>query len=53
MIYVYKSAEGLKISNNIEQETESILIQSAKDGVDIQNVIQKMNWNLEKSKSLK
>tara|TARA_B100001750_G_C15413027_1_gene548773 strand:+ start:443 stop:844 length:402 start_codon:yes stop_codon:yes gene_type:complete len=53
MIYVYKSAEGLKISNNIEQEAENILIQSAKDGVGVQNVIQKMNWNLEKSKSLK
>ena len=53
MIYVYKSAEGLKISEDIEFEVEQMLVKSAKDGLSIQNAIQKMNWNLEKSKLLK
>ena len=53
MIYVYKSAEGLKISEDIESEVGQMLIKSAKDSLSIQNAIQKMNWNLEKSKLLK
>ena len=52
MIYVYKSSQGFKISTDIESQVEHILIKSAKDGLNVQNAIQTMNWNLEKAKLL-
>ena len=48
MIYVYKSAEGTRISSELEKKIETMFKRSI-DGVpELRDILQTMNWNLEK-----
>lgn len=50
VIYVYKSAQGKIIAENIENDVESMLLSAIGKGVNIKESVQKINWSLEKSK---
>tara|TARA_Y100001970_G_scaffold277330_1_gene381334 strand:- start:3620 stop:4021 length:402 start_codon:yes stop_codon:yes gene_type:complete len=53
VINVYKSNEGNRISDSIEQKAESILNQFSYDAPSIKDALQMMNWNMEKEERLK
>ena len=48
MIYVYKSAEGSRISSELEKKIETMLKRSIDSVPELRDVLQTMNWNLEK-----
>ena len=50
VINIYKSNEGVSISENIENDTEEIFNASIEDELDFKDSLQKINWNLEKNK---
>ena len=50
VINIYKSNTGKMISENIENDTEDIFNHAVDDRVDFKDSLQKINWNLEKSR---
>ena len=51
MIYVYKSAEGARISSELEKKIETMLKRSIEGVPELRDILQTMNWNLEKETS--
>ena len=49
-VYVYMSIQGKEISKKIEQDLEFQLVNAIGSKIDIAEIIQKINWSLEKNK---
>tara|TARA_B100001029_G_scaffold179337_1_gene188481 strand:+ start:413 stop:814 length:402 start_codon:yes stop_codon:yes gene_type:complete len=49
-VYVYMSIQGKEISKKIEQDLEFQLVSAIGSKIDIAEIIQKINWSLEKNK---
>ena len=49
-VYVYMSVQGKEISKKIEQDLEFQLVNAIGSKIDVAEIIQKMNWSLEKNK---
>ena len=49
-VYVYMSVQGKEISKKIEQDLEFQLVNAIGSKIDVAEIIQKINWSLEKNK---
>ncbi len=48
MIYVYKSAEGSRISSELEKKIEMMLNRSMDSVAELRDALQTINWNFER-----